>query len=84
MIPEGVKENACNSNLARKERGMALLDCVQSKIEENPSNFSKFVVILGLTDSFLKSQAEKLVENYNYLSDLSSPLSNSTPHHPTS
>ena len=46
MIPEGIKEKACKDNLDSNERGVDLLDSVQSKLEGEPSNFSKFVVIL--------------------------------------
>ena len=63
MIPEDIKEKACNQNLGSNERGVALLDSVQSKLEGEPSNFSKFVAILE-SEPYLRSQAEQLVKNY--------------------
>ena len=63
LIPEVIKEKACNQNLGSVERGMALLDSVRSKLMEEPSEFSKLIVILE-SDPYLKSQAEKLVKSY--------------------
>ena len=63
MIPEGIKEKACNQRLDSNERGVALLDSVQSKFEGEPSDFSKFVAILE-SEPYLRSQAEQLVKNY--------------------
>ena len=63
MIPGDIKEKACNLNLGSNERGVALLDCVQSKLEGEPSDFSKFVAILE-SEPYLRSQAKQLVKNY--------------------
>ena len=63
MIPREVYEKASNQSLGSNERGVALLDSVQSKLEGEPSDFIKFVVILE-SDSYLRSQAEKLVKSY--------------------
>ena len=63
MIPGGIKEKACNQHLDSNERGVALLDSVQSKLEEEPSDFSKFVAILE-SEPYLRSQAKQLVKNY--------------------
>ena len=63
MIPEGIKEKACNQNLSTNERGVAVLDSVQSKLKGEPSDLSKFVVILE-SEPYLRSQAEQLVKNY--------------------
>ena len=63
MIPQGIKEKACNQNLDSNERGVALLDSVQSKLKGEPSDFGKFVVILE-SEPYLRSQAEQLVKNY--------------------
>ena len=63
MIPQGIKEKACKDNLDSNERGVALLDSVQSKLEGEPSNFSKFVVILE-SEPYLRSQAEQLIKSY--------------------
>ena len=64
MITEGIKEKACNQNLDSSVRGIALLDGVQSRLEGEPSDFSKFVVVLESKGGFFKSQAEKLVQSY--------------------
>ena len=63
MIPDGVKENACNQNFGSNERGVALLDCVQSNLKGKPSDFSKFVAILK-SEPFFEELAEKLVQSY--------------------
>ena len=63
MIPEGIKEKACNQNLSTNERGVAVLDSVQSKLKGEPSNFNKFVVILE-SEPYIRSQAEQLIKNY--------------------
>ena len=63
MITEGIKEKACNQNLDISVRGIALLDSVQSRLEGEPSDLRKFVVILE-SNPYLKSQAEKLVQSY--------------------
>ena len=63
MIPKGVKEKTCNQNLDSNERGVALLDCVQSKLEDEPSDLRKFVVILE-SKPYLRLLAEKLVQSY--------------------
>ena len=63
MIPEGIKEKACKDNLDSNERGVALLDSVQSKLEGKPSDYSKFVAILE-SEPYLRSQAEQLVKSY--------------------
>ena len=64
MIPEGIKEKACNQVFGSNERCVALLlDSIQTKLEVEPSNFIKFVAILE-SEPFLRSQAEQLVKNY--------------------
>ena len=63
MIPEDIKEKCCNQNLGSNERGVALLDCVISKLEGEPSDFIKFVITLE-SNAYLRSQAEKLVKSY--------------------
>ena len=56
-------ERACNQTLANNEKGVALLDCVQSRIEAVPSDFSKVVHILE-GEGFLRPGAEELVKSY--------------------
>ena len=63
MIPQGIKEKACKDNLDSNERGVAVLDSVQSKLEEEPSDFNKFVIILE-SEPYLRSQAKQLAKNY--------------------
>ena len=70
MIPEGVYERANNQSLGVNERGAALLDSVQSKIEEEPSNYTKFIFILE-SIAYLRSQAENLVTSYCELTTVS-------------
>ena len=52
-----------HENLSTNERGVTVLDSVQSKLKGEPSDFSKFVVILE-SEPYLRSQAEQLVKNY--------------------
>ena len=63
MIPRRVYELVCNENKGLGERGMALLDCVESRIEAVPSDFTKVVNILE-EEPFLESLAKDLVESY--------------------
>ena len=62
-IPQGVYELVCNGNKDASERGVALLDCVESRIEAVPSDFTKVVDILE-ADGFLEPGAEELVKSY--------------------
>ena len=62
IIPQDVCEIACNKTLTSAERGVALLDCVESRIEAVPSDFTKVVHILE-EEPFLESLAKNLVES---------------------
>ena len=66
MIPKDIKEKACNQALGSTERGVALLDSVQTKLEVEPSDFARLVDILE-SEPYLRSQAEQLVKNYREL-----------------
>ena len=63
IIPQDVCERACNQTLTSSERGVALLDCVESRIEAVPSDFTKVVHILE-GEGFLRPGAEELVKSY--------------------
>ena len=63
MIPEEVYELVCNGNKGARERGVALLDCVESRIQAVPSDFTKVVNILEEED-FLRPGAEELLKSY--------------------
>ena len=63
MIPGCVCEKACNQSLSSNEKGVALLDCIQSRLEVKPSDFTNLVSILE-SEPFLKDLAEKLVKEY--------------------
>jgi hypothetical protein len=63
MIPRGVYELACNANKVPSERGVALLDCIESRIEAVPSDFTKIIHILE-AEPFLESQANALIKSY--------------------
>jgi hypothetical protein len=63
MIPRGVYELACNENKGPSERGVALLDCIESSIEAVPSDFPKIVDILK-ADGYLESLADALIKSY--------------------
>ena len=63
MIPQRVCELVCNGNKGASERGVALLDCVESRIEAVPSDFTKVVLILE-GEGFLRHVAEGLVKSY--------------------
>lgn len=63
LISNDVKETACNEIRNISVRVMALLDCVQDKIEAEPSYFTKFVHILEL-EPFLRGLAKTIVSTY--------------------
>ena len=63
MIPRRAYELACNENKSPSERGVALLDCMEARVEAVPSDFTKVVHILE-AEPFLESQALQLVKNY--------------------
>jgi hypothetical protein len=63
MIPRRVFDLACNDNKDPSERGVALLDCIESRIEAVPSDFIKIVHILE-AEPFLESQAHALIKSY--------------------
>ena len=64
MIPQEVYELACNGNKGASERGVALLDCVESRVEAVPSDFTEVVDILE-ADGFLEPGAEELIKSYS-------------------
>jgi hypothetical protein len=63
MIPRGVYELACNENKGPSERGVALLDCIESRIEAVPSDFAKIFHILE-AEPFLRTLAHALIKSY--------------------
>jgi hypothetical protein len=63
MIPRRVFDLACNDNKGPSERGVALLDCVESRIEAVSSDFTKVVHILE-AEPFLESLANALIKIY--------------------
>jgi hypothetical protein len=63
IIPKHVYEKACNEHLGSTEKGVALLDCVMSRLEAVPSDFSKVVDILK-AERFLESVANDLIHDY--------------------
>ena len=63
MIPQDVYERACNQTSTSSERGVALLDCVESRIEALPSDFTKVVHILD-EEPFLAPGVEELRKSY--------------------
>ena len=63
IISHEVYEKACNENRGSNERGGALLECVEAKIEVRPSDFTRVIRILE-SDPFLEVLVEKLVQSY--------------------
>ena len=63
IIPTQVKDKVLNPHLDITERVVALLDCVESRMEAVPSDFNKVVHILE-EEPFLESLAKDLVESY--------------------
>ena len=63
MIPQNVSEKVRNQSLDSTDKGMALLDCIESRLEDKPSDFTKLVDILE-SEPYLAEQAKKLVEDY--------------------
>ena len=64
IIPQDLCERACNPILGSAERGGALLDCVQARIEAVPADFTKVLHILE-EEPFLRSQATDLIQSYS-------------------
>jgi hypothetical protein len=60
IISRGVYEHACNESKGASERGVALLNCVESSIE---AHFTKIVHILK-ADAYLESLADAIIESY--------------------
>jgi hypothetical protein len=60
IIPQDLCEEACNESKGSTERGRALLDCVASRIELSPSDFTKVVRSI----LFLQPVAKALVKSY--------------------
>ena len=63
MISRKIRDKAFNSHLDITERGVALLDCVESRIEAVPSDFTNVVHILE-EEPFLASLAKDLIQSY--------------------
>ena len=63
IISREVYEKACNENRSSSERGGALLECVEARIEVQPLDFTRMVRILE-SDAFLEVLVEKLVQSY--------------------
>ena len=63
IIPRKIKEKAFNQSLDSDERGVALLDCIESRFEVKPSDFITFVDILK-TECFFEELADNLVQSY--------------------
>jgi len=62
LISEDVRDKACNEVLGKKMRGVALLDCIESRIEGD-LNFHDFIKILE-DETFLREAAHRLIHNY--------------------
>ena len=77
IIPQDVCERACNKTLTSSERGVALLDCVESRIEALPSDFTKVVHILE-AEPFLAPGVKELCESYCEPIEKLTHLKNST------
>ena len=63
MIPQEIYEKACNENRGSSERGVALLDCLEARIEAIPRDFRKILQILQ-EQPFLEVLADKLIHSY--------------------
>jgi hypothetical protein len=63
MIPRRVYDLACNEAKDPSERGVALLDCIESRIGAVPSDFTKIVSILK-EERFLESLANAVIKSY--------------------
>jgi len=62
LISDDVRDKACNEVLGNKVRGVALLDCIESRIEGD-LYFHDFVKILK-DELFLREAADHLVHSY--------------------
>jgi len=72
IITEEVRSNACHASRTSVERSRVLLDCMESKIEGDPSCFKKIIRIMKSEDLGFKSVAEALLEKYCELSSFCS------------
>ena len=63
LIHEDVYEKACNETIDPDSRSVAVLNCVEDRIEAVPSDFTKIVSILE-SEPFLREIADELVQSY--------------------
>ena len=63
LIHQDVKRKACNETIDPDSRSVAVLNCVEDRIEAVPSDFTKIVSILE-SEPFLREIADELVQSY--------------------
>ena len=62
MIPEDVYHIACNTSKNVSERGMALLDCIETRLQVYPADLAKLVELLE-AEPYLRSLAKDLLQS---------------------
>ena len=63
LIPRDAHERAINKSIGVGEKGVALLDCIEARIEVVPSDFTKIVRVLE-SEPELQAIASQLVQSY--------------------
>ena len=64
IISQEVYDTACNENKDKNQRCVALLDCVEARVELVPLDFNKVLHILQ-SEGFLVSLADSLIKTYS-------------------
>ena len=64
MIPEDVYHIACNTSKCVSERSVALLDCIETRLQVYPADLAKIIELLE-AEPFLRSLAKDLLKSYS-------------------
>ena len=64
MISQDVYEIASNDNKEISKRSMALLDCIETRLQVYPADLAKLIELLE-AEPFLRSLAKDLLQSYS-------------------
>ena len=64
MISEDVYEIVCNDSKEISKRGVALLNCIETRLQVYPADLAKLVELLE-AEPFLESLAKDLLQSYS-------------------
>ena len=63
LISKEVFDKALNLNISSAEKGVTLLDCIESRIEVVPSDFARFVLVLE-EQRYMMNLTQELIKTY--------------------